>query len=432
MEDDLHLLLIGVNHRTAGIDQREALAFTRDERLDALAALAAAGAAEALVVTTCNRTEFYVVDRDAGEADRRVRAAVAGLRGADLLAPGPLRHTAVDADVVRHLCRVASGLDSMVLGDLQILGQLKEAIALARLSGTLGPVLDRLSDCALRAGKRARAETGVSAGVVSLASAAVALLEQQLGGIAGRRVLVIGAGETARLVVKQLALHRPAEIVIANRTAATAGSLAAGVGGRAVSLDVVPTELALVDAAVSATGAPGAVVSAGDVEDAMRRRTGARLVLIDLAVPRDVEPAAAAVPGVHLHGLDAIQRAVDSTLSRRQSEVPKVEGLVNEELARFEAWRRSRAVTPTVRDLRAHFERLRVEELARLKHVDADERARAERLTQALVNRLLHVPTVSLKNVDAGSEDGRSRLDALRDLFALDGPAPRRRASHGR
>ena len=434
MEGELHLLLIGVNHRTAGIDQREALAFTREERLQALAALAASGVAEALVVTTCNRTEFYVVDLDTAEADRRVRAAVASLRAADLLAPGPRRYTASGGEAARHLCRVASGLDSMVLGDLQILGQIKDAVALSRGAGTLGPHLDRLADCALRAGKRARAETAVSCGVVSVASSAVALLDEQLGGLAGRRVLVVGAGETGRLVVKHMAVHRqrPAGIVVANRTPAAAAALAASVGARAASLGDIAAVLGEVDAVVSATRAPGVVVSAGDVAEAMRHRDGRRLVIVDLAVPRDVDPQVALLPDVQLHGIDAIQRAVDSTLARRQAEVPRVDAIVDQQLARFESWRRSRAVTPDVCQLRAHFERLRLEELARLKHVGPDERARAERLTQALVNRLLHAPTVWLKEVDAASEHGRVRLDTLRDLFALDHRSRRRDASDGR
>lgn len=431
MEGALHLLLVGVNHRTAGIDDREALAFTQDERLQALATLAAAGAAEALVVTTCNRTEFYVVDRDPCEADQRVRAAVAALREADLLAPGPLRYTATDLAAGRHLCRVAAGLDSMVLGDLQVLGQVKEAVALARSAGTLGALLDRLCDCALRSGKRARAETLVSTGVVSVASAAVALLDDQLRGIAGTRVLVVGAGETGRLVARQLVAYRPAALLVANRGKAAAQALAAEIGGRAIGLDEVAALLPDVDAVVTATRSPRIVIPARAVEAATRTRGGRPLVLVDLAVPRDVDPAASELPGVVLHGIDAIQRVVDSTLSRRQAEVPRVEALVEEELARFESWRRSRAVTPTVRELRAHFERVRIEELARLKHVGAAERARAERLTQALVNRLLHAPTVSLKELDASSDNGRSRVHALRDLFALDKRHSRGGASHG-
>jgi len=432
MEGDMHLLLVGMNHRTAGLDQREALAFTRDERLMAHGRLAEGGCAEALIVMTCNRTEFYVVHHDVEAADACVRDVVHQLRGADLLAPGDLRYAAADTDAGRHLFRVASGLDSMVLGDAQILGQIKDAVALARLAGTVGPLLDRLVDRALRTGKRARAETSVSGGIVSVASAAVELLRTELTSLSGRRVLVVGAGETARLVARQLAQARPAGILIANRTAATAEELAASVGGQALPLSGIADALASVDAGVCATGAPRFVISAADVAAAMHRRAGRRLVLVDLAVPRDIDPAAAQIPGLALHAIDAIQRVVDATLSRRMAEVPHVERLVDDELARFEAWRRSRAVTPLVRELRAHFEQVRIEELSRLlKHAPADERARAERLTQALINRLLHVPTVSLKDTDPASDAGQSRLHAARDLFALGRIRSRRGTPHG-
>jgi glutamyl-tRNA reductase len=431
MEGDMHLLLIGVNHRTAGLDLREALAFTRDECVQLLAAVVSAGAAEALVVSTCNRTEFYVVDATAGSADRRVRDAIVSLRGADMLAPAPSRYTAVDQDAARHLCRVAAGLDSMVLGDRQILGQVKEAAALARATSGVGPLLDRLLDCALRAGKRARAETGLSGGAVSVAAAAVRLAKSRVGGLAGQRVLVVGAGDTGRLLARQLASHTLADLAIANRTVATAQQLAQAAGGRALALAGIPEALETADVVISATSAPGHVITAATLSTAVARRRGAPLVVVDLAVPRDVEPAAGSIGGVTLVTLDAVNDAVDQTLSKRQAEIPRVEALVEAELARFESWRRSRAVTPVVRELRAYFEEVRADELSRLKHVGAEERARAERLTQALVNRLLHVPTVSLKDTDPASEAGRSRLHAARDLFALGRQRARRGAPHG-
>ena len=222
-----------------------------------------------MIVATCNRTEFYVVHHDTALADVAVRDAVRHLRGADLLAPGALRYAAADTEAARHLFRVASGLDSMVLGDAQILGQIKDAVALAREAGTVGPLLDRLVDRALRAGKRARAETSVSGGIVSVASAAVELLRTELTSLAGRRVLVIGAGETARLVARQLGQARLSSLLIANRTLEAAADLAASVGGAALALPDIAATLAGVDAVVSATRAPRFVVSAADVATAM-------------------------------------------------------------------------------------------------------------------------------------------------------------------
>lgn len=420
----MHLLLVGMNHRTAGIDRREPLAFTPDERLAALRALTADGrCTEALIVATCNRTEFYVVHHDPSAADVCVRETVCQLRGADLLAPGAWRYCAHDAEAARHLFRVAAGLDSMVLGDVQILGQVKKAVTLARQAETVGPLLDRLFDRALRAGKRARAETSVSGGVMSVATAAVELVRSEVASLTGRRVLIVGAGETSRVVARHLAQAHTSQLIVANRTPVAAESLASAVDGTAIPLENIGEALVRVDAVVSATRSPSFVIAAETVAAAMRRRGARRLVMLDLAVPRDIDPAAANTLGVVLHAIDDIQRVVDRTLTRRLAEVPHVERLVADELAKFDDWRRSRAVTPLVRELRAHFEQVRVEEMARaLKHAPPDERTRAERLTQALVNRLLHMPTVSIKTADPASDAGQSRLNAARDLFALGQP----------
>jgi glutamyl-tRNA reductase len=414
------LFLLGVNHRTAALEDREALALSPAEVLQILERLARRGVLrESLVLSTCNRTEIYAVAAEITAAEQEVRDAVMQLRGRDLLVPGPHRYLRSGPAVATHLLRVACGLDSMVLGDVQILGQVKDAYRLARQAGTAGVLLDRLLETALHAGKRARGETAIGAGHVSMSSSAVAAAVDTVG-LRGRRVLVVGAGETARLAARHAADHHPAVIVVANRTVERAEALVQEFGGRAMPLERLPDALAAADVVFSATSAPGTVIAADVVRAAMAGRPERPLLMLDLALPRDVEATTGEVPGVTLRTLDTIRAAVDQSLSTRSAEVPRVEAIVADESERFTQWTRSLAATPTLVALREHFERIRSEELDRgLRHATDDERQRAERLTRVLVNRLLHVPMLRLKETDAASTDGQLRLQVARDLFAL-------------
>ena len=421
----MNLLLVGVNHRTAALQDREALALREDETRTLLGNLIASrSVSEALVLSTCNRIEFYAVADDLKAADGHIRNAVLTLRSRDLLAPGPHRYVDTGAAVVRHLLRVSCGLDSMVLGDVQILGQVKDAYAAARAAGSAGVVLDRLLETALRAGKRARRETAIGAGTVSMASAAVDFAELDAGTLEGLDVLVIGAGETARLAARHVAERRPRRIVIANRSPEHASTLAATLGAETAALTDLPRLIARCDVVFSATRAPAPLVSADVVRAAMQTRRDRRLLMIDLAVPRDIEPDASGIPGVMLHAVDDIQSVVGRGLEQRAAQVPTVECIVEDECARFEVWCKGLEATPVVVALRDHFERIRLEELQRLRNAPPAERERADRLTRVLINRLLHVPTLRLK-ADPSSSEGHQRLTAAQELFAL-GSAPRR------
>jgi glutamyl-tRNA reductase len=419
-EGGMTLFLLGMNHRTATLEDREALALPPADALDILSRIARRGVlGEALILSTCNRTEFYAAAPEITAAEHEVRDVVEQSRRGDRLAPGPHRYLLSGPAVCTHLVRVACGLDSMVLGDVQILGQVKEAYALARRAGTAGVLLDRLLETALHAGKRARSETAIGAGHVSMSSSAVAAAVETVG-LRGRRVLVVGAGETARLAARHAADHEPAAVVVANRTIERGEALAREVGGVTVPLDRLAGAIAGADVVFSATSAPGTVIAADAIRAAIATRPARPLLVLDLAIPRDVEPAAAAIPGVTLRTLDTIRASVDQSLSTRSAEVPRVEAIVADEAERFVHWARGLAATPTLVALREHFERIRLEEVQRLwRHASDDERQRAERLTRVLVNRLLHVPMLRLKEADAASADGQMRLQAARDLFAL-------------
>jgi glutamyl-tRNA reductase len=427
----MHLLLVGVNHRTAALQERESLAFACGDARTLLGQLSGAeGIEEVALLSTCNRTEFYVASLDAQAAEMSLREAVVAAGRRDLLGDLTRRYRMEDTEAAAHLFRVACGLDSMVLGDVQILGQVKEAHQRARGMETSGPMLDRLFETALHAGKRARGESGIGTGTVSISSAAVELATRHSGPLTGRRILILGAGDTARLAALHARAQDPGSIVVVNRSGERGDRLAAEVDGRSAPLDRLAEEVRHADVVFSATRAPGPIVSAALLVGALVGRT-TPLLIFDLAVPRDVEPSAAWVPGVVLRTLDDVQTVVDARLAERLAQVPIVERIVTDEVAKFSCWIRGLGATPTVVALREHFERIRLEEVERtLSQASEEERVRADRLTRALVNRLLHAPTVRLKDADPASADGRWRLQVARELFALDAAMSGRARRH--
>jgi glutamyl-tRNA reductase len=429
----MEILVCGVDHRTAPLELRETLAFSPEEARAALAGLRGDGVLpEIALLSTCNRTELYAASSDVAAGLDRLRERLGGLKGLDLAPHAAGVHAQSGPAAARHLFRVAAGLDSMVLGEKQILGQVRDAHALAREEGTAGPVLDHLFQTALHAGKRAQAETQIGAGAASVPSAAVALAAKVFGNLEQRRVVVVGAGATAELAARRFAERKPAALVVANRTRERAASLAEAVGGAARPLEELPAVLLEADVVVCATRAPGFVVTAAMVARAMAGRRQRPLVLVDVAVPRDVEPEAGQEENVFLYPIDALRTIVDQSLARRQQEAPRVEVLVAEECGRFLEWLRGLEATPVVRELREHFERVRAEEVKKiLSHFHESDRERVERLTKALVNKLLHAPTVRLKARDGEPEAHRERLHAVRELFALGTRPPGPEEDHG-
>jgi len=419
----MDILMLGANHRTSDLEAREKLAFSLEEQKTLMRAMVARDAVvEAALIVTCNRTEVYAAGEDLEAVETALREVVCAERGADLLAPGPGRDRRTGADAAAHLHRVAAGLDSMVLGEKQILGQVKEAWCEARGADALGAVLDKLFASAVHAGKRARTETDIDCGAVSVPSAAVSLAGKVFGDLEGRDLVVVGAGETGRLAAVHFAERRPARLRIVNRTPERAAALAAEVSAEAWPFERLSETLVEADVVAFATRAPEPVIDAATIAAALHHRPHRPLVILDLAVPRDVDPAAADLENVFLHPVDALRGLVDQSLARRQREVPKAEAIALEESGRFLAWWRGLGATPVLRELRAHFEKVRAEEVARsLRHFSPQEHERVERLTQALVNKLLHLPMTRLRTLDADTREGIVRLDAVRELFALDG-----------
>lgn len=414
------IVVLGVNHRTAPLALREKLAFDDGAAVGALERLRADGRlVESLILSTCNRTELYAVADTVEQAAVCLRDVVCESRRVEELAGGH-RYVLEGRAAERHVLRVAAGLESQILGETQILGQVKKACALARQAGTAGPWLDRLFDAAIHTGKRARAETSIGQGTASVAAAALEVVESRIGGLAGKSFLVVGAGDVGRLAARHIAERRPARLLVANRSWERARVLALEVEGEPLALDALGWAMSAADVVVSATRAPGFVIDASTLAAARAAAPERPFVFVDLAVPRDVDPAVGGLPGVSLLTLDGVRAQVEAHLERRLAEAPRVEAIVEEELARFAAWRQALGTTPVVRELRDHFERVRAQELRRsLRHFPPDEQPRVEQLTQALVNKLLHAPTTRLRALDAGSASGLERLSLLRELFGL-------------
>jgi glutamyl-tRNA reductase len=429
----MSLLAVGISHQTAPVALLEQFAMTADERVKALHELVAADhVSEALVLATCNRIEVFAeVERfHGGVADvSRVLARQAGATVEEL---SPYVTVHYEDQAVAHLFTVAAGLDSMVVGETQVLGQLRAAYALAREEGTVGRALHPVAQRALRVGKRVHTETGIDRAGASLVSVALDRAEERVGPLAGRRVLVVGAGSMGALAATTLA-RRGADVVVSSRTEAHAARLATSVGGRAAEMSALPTELAAADLLLTCTGATGLVVHTDVVAAAVAARDPRPLAVVDLALPRDVDPGVAALPGVHVVDLALLQGERSATPGRptegpvAADDIAAAHALVETETALLRAERQAAAVAPTVSALRSQAAEVVDAELLRLagRLPDLDTRARAEiaRTVRRVVDKLLHEPTVRVKELAASSGD-TDYAGALRALFGLGIDAP--------
>lgn len=408
---------LAMSHHTALLDARDRLGIPEERRPEVLARAHAAFGATALI-TTCNRVEMYVAASvDASEFGAFLAAEV-GASEKDV--QRAYRHRQ-GMEAVEHLLRVAVGLDSMVLGESEVLGQVRSALAASVTASVADPVVTHIFHTAVRTGRRARSETAIGTHALSLSSIAVRELRDHLGGLEGRRALVVGAGEASRLAAESLAAQGVAHIEIANRTPEHAEVLAEAVGGTALSLEALPEALARADVVVSAAGAP--LVRMADVERAIALREGAGVAIVDLGVPRDVEADVRTLPGVWYRDVDDLQAIAERNTQRRQDEVAAAEAIVAEDLRTFGQWAERRHITPVVRNLTAAVEQLRQRQLARAfrgSGLTDDERAHLEplldRFSRSLVKQLLHQPIAALQERD----DRERYAEAVRVLFALD------------
>jgi glutamyl-tRNA reductase len=417
------LLAIGVSHKTAPVEVRERLALTDTRAADFLRDLrGTADVQEAVAISTCNRTELYLVVGDPVEAESTVLAMLARQAG---IRPTELAGTIYshrNCDAARHLYRVTAGLESMIVGEAEIQGQVKRAYEQALELEMVGPLAHHLFRAALVTGKRVRSETAIGERQLSLPSVAVSLAAEVLGGeLRDRRVVVIGTGETSELTARALADRGGHTVFVATRRRDRAIGLARRYGGESCSFDELPQALERADVVVSATSSPHLLIEADELAEVQGSRGGRPIVLIDLAVPRDVDAECGQLPGVSLYDIDDLQDVIAGNRRIRQDEARRAEGIVEEEIQRFAAWLGSLEVRPTVAALRAHADALVAQVLrendGRWETASPRDRERVEAIAHALVNRLLHHPTLRMKEL----RDDRvhARMALVRDLFGL-------------
>jgi glutamyl-tRNA reductase len=408
----MSLAVVGVNHRTAPLEVRERFAHAPGEVPVALARVLSAGAGGGVLLSTCNRTEFYLAEpSDTGPEAvwTLLSERLGGGRSAS-----DYGYFQRDRDAVRHLYRVSAGLDSMLLGESQIQGQVREAWQISKAQA--GPVLHRLFQSALLVGARVRSETAVATGAASAPSAAVAVAAKIFSQLAGRSALILGAGDVAELAASCLLAEGVHVTLVANRTYERAKAIAERLGARALTLDEAWDHFATADIVLSSTAAPRAVVTWERVAPAIGRRRGRPLCILDLAVPRDVEPAVGQLENVFLYDIDDLQAVAAHAAAARHGEIPAAERIVTEEVDRFWSWYGGLAVVPVLKEFRGRLDDVRAAELERalrrLGHLAPEDRAQIEQFSHALLNKFLHHPTIALKQAAAAGR-GYGLLESL-------------------
>jgi glutamyl-tRNA reductase len=422
----MHILSLGLNHTSAPVHLRERLAFNEDQIRASFSRYICGhiktSLAELIIISTCNRIELYAASNQLAYAE--LEAFLSDARGVSEQELHPYLYRFEDVDAARHLFDVVAGLDSLVIGEPQILGQITRALELARGQSAAGPTLNRLFQAAIHAGKRARTETAISRNPASVSSLAASVAEKALGHIKTANVVVLGAGEMAELTVEALRKRGVEKISVVNRTLERAHALAERWGAESATFESLCESLCDADILVSSTGAPHLVLSAQMVDEAMRTRPERALVLIDIAVPRDIDPDAASISHVKLFDIDGLNAQLEDSLTRRMDEVPQVKQILIEELADFETYLKSLEMLPIIADIHQQAEAIRTAELEktlrRMPDLTDAERERIAALTQSLVRKLLDHPTRRLR-VEATSHRAPEYAALARILFNLAG-----------
>lgn len=422
----MHLILVGLSHKTAPIEIREKLTFPANVQADALSRLTCrSDVAEAVIVSTCNRTEIYaVVGGDAGGSEAIIDF-ISDYHSLDRHELIRYLYISEGEAVVKHLFRVVASLDSMVIGEAQILGQVKDAYDHAFENGACGRIFNKLFRQSFEVGKRVRTETAIGESAVSISYAAVELAKKVFDSLDGRTILVVGAGKMSELTAKHLVANGVKRTMVANRTYERAVELADRFEGEAIPYEELFTRMREADIVISSTAATQYVITRQDVAPTLKGRGNRPLFLIDIAVPRDIDPKVNDLAGVFLYDIDDLNGVVESNLEERMREARRAEGIIDEELAEFGSWLDSMEVVPTIAAMRANAEAMRAEEMAkalkRLGGLSEKEIATVEALSTAIVNKMLHGPTARLRQA-AGSKEGYLYVEAARHLYGLDAP----------
>ena len=416
------IMLLGVNHKTAPVEIRERLAFSDNPGAPYMALQAIPGCEEFCFLSTCNRVEVLFSTSKGAETERQIRDFLFA-NSMSYEEAGKYVYLHKGEDAIRHLFRVGASLDSMIVGEPQILGQLKQAYREASERNCTGVILNRLQHKAFSVAKRIRTETGIGSSAVSISYAAVELAKKIFGNLDGKRAMLAGAGEMAELAAQHLLNQGIAEVVVANRTFERAVNMARCFNGKAVAFEELVPELAYVDILISSTGAPNLILTRDQLKPIMRQRRNSPLFLIDIAVPRDLDPQLNDLDNVYLYGIDDLQNVIDMNKAERDKEAVRAERIVTEETLKFMLWLGSMEITPTIVALREKANEVCQAELAKtliqLKNLSPREEKSLEKMTASIANKLLHNPILYLKSNDE-PEEKRRKLAMTRKMFGLD------------
>ena len=419
----MKIVCIGISHRTAPVEIREKMWFSDEEVRSFLPVMKERHVQECVLISTCNRTELYYVPRENGatrEHDVLTTLTEYKVKDGSVFDSHFYNVTALNA--VEQLFKVTAAIDSMVLGDVQILNQVKEAYAAAFDLNTTGIILNRLFNNALHLGKRVRTETEIGEGAISVSYAAAELASKIFSDLSKRTALMIGAGETGELTAKHLSSKGLGNLLIANRTKERAETLAAQLGGKTVDFDSFINALSTVDIVISSVNAPAYIISAKDLQKVTKTRGNKPLFIIDIGVPRNIDPQVNSIDNVFLHDIDALNHIIDRNLANRTAQVPKAQQIILAELNSFTSWYNSLEVTPTIEQLREQFESIRHDEVEKYRNKFSPEKQEdLNILTRRIVNKILHTPMMNLKNGSSSEEvQMQHRVHILRYLFGLD------------
>jgi glutamyl-tRNA reductase len=418
----MNLLGISINHRTASVELREALHLSEDEIRTFIQQTKDKSFTEGLVISTCNRTEIYAIPKSEKITLVDLENLIKNFKSTSEVKEENFQHF-ISRESIEHLFRVACGIDSLLIGDNQIFKQVKDSFIISEEMGFAGILIRRVIDAATRVGKRAINETTISEGAVTVSYAAVQLVEKIFSNLPKKSALIIGTGETGEIAAKHLRDRGIGRLALTNRSFEKAEKLAAELNTAVFPFSNFKEHLYKFDIIVSATSAEGLIITKNDIEDAMKKRNYASMVLMDIAIPRDIDSESKKIDYVFYHDIDSLNIIVDQNLTKRKGEIPKVEKIIEEELDAFFEWYNSLEAAPTIKTLRDYFESVRAEEVERnINKFSEVDKEKLEIITKRIINKILHQPTIELRKIsdsDLRAEDTAAKISIIRDLFGL-------------
>lgn len=418
----MNLLGISINHRTAPVELREALHLSEDEVRRFIQQTKESDFAEGIIISTCNRTEIYAIPKSDRTSLNDLQELIKKYKSNFEVKDENFQQF-VSRESIEHLFRVACGIDSLLIGDNQIYKQVKDSFVISEEMGFAGVLIRRVMDAATRVGKRSISETAISEGAVTVSYAAVQLIEKIFSNLQKKSALIIGTGETGEIAAKHLRDRGIGRLALTNRTFDKAEKLAAELNTAVFPFSNFKEHLYKFDIVVSATSAEGLILTKKEIEDVMKKRNYASMVLMDIAIPRDIDPESKKIDYVFYHDIDSLNIIVDQNLSKRKNEIPKVERIIQEELDIFFEWYNSLEAAPTIKTLRDYFESVRAEEVEKnINKFSEDDKEKLEIITKRIINKILHHPTTELRKIsesDLRAEDTATKISVIRDLFGL-------------